>query len=130
MQLSIWMSLVIRGGVDPATNMASMDVDSIDCNDIVIHANLGDFVSVRCEGATTATTSRGKVGVKRGRGGKIVRLRVRRVTSGSTSSASGRGRGRDGQTLGVRYGRLGRWFGLGDETQKEPNNQPTPLTQQ
>ncbi|GJR58359.1 hypothetical protein Tco_1500521 [Tanacetum coccineum] len=50
--------------------------------------------------------------------------------SGSTSSARGRGRGRGGQTLGVRYASLGRWFGIRDDTQKESNDQSTPLTQQ
>ncbi|GJS41416.1 pentatricopeptide repeat-containing protein [Tanacetum coccineum] len=81
-----------------------------------------------CDGATRAN----------------VGLGVRKVTSdgspvarsGSTSSARGRGRGRGkgrgrgGQTLGVRYASLGRWFGIGDDTQKESNDQSTPLTQQ
>ncbi|GKB38138.1 pentatricopeptide repeat-containing protein, partial [Tanacetum coccineum] len=56
------------GGVDPGINVASVDVESSACNDTVRSANLGDFVSVRCEGTTTATTSRGRQGVKRGRG--------------------------------------------------------------
>ncbi|GJR58778.1 hypothetical protein Tco_1500940 [Tanacetum coccineum] len=45
--------------------------------DSTTSANLGDFVSVRCKGTTIATTSRGRVGVKRGRGGKTVGLGVR-----------------------------------------------------
>nr|GEW94700.1 pentatricopeptide repeat-containing protein [Tanacetum cinerariifolium] len=69
-------------------------------------------------------TSEGTPAARIGKGGQT--LKVRRGTSGSTSIVRRRG----GQTLGVRYGRLGRWFGLGDETQKEPNDQPTTLTQQ
>ncbi|GJS56551.1 hypothetical protein Tco_0629913 [Tanacetum coccineum] len=152
------------GGVDPGTNMGSVGVERSEGNDTVRSASLGNFVSVRCEGTTTATTSRGGLGVRRGRGGQTVGLRVRRVTSEGTPAARiGRGghtlgvrrgtsgststvRGRGGQTLGlrvrrgigfrgavaqgVRYGRLGRWFRLEDETQKETNEQPTPVTQQ
>ncbi|GJZ70380.1 hypothetical protein Tco_0633930 [Tanacetum coccineum] len=75
------------------------------------------------------------------RGGQTLGLGVRRGTSEGTSTAR---RSRGGQTLGlrvrrgigfrgrvaqgVRYDRLGRWFGLGDETQ--PNEQPTLVTQQ
>ncbi|GJQ88948.1 hypothetical protein Tco_0000087 [Tanacetum coccineum] len=87
-------------------------------------------LKIICDGATRAN----------------VGLGVRKVTSdgspvtksGSTSSARGmgrrrgrgKGRGRGGQTLGVRYASLGRWFGIGDDTQKESNDQSTPLTQQ
>ncbi|GJY78555.1 hypothetical protein Tco_0484356 [Tanacetum coccineum] len=109
--------------VDPGTNVALVDVESNACNDTVRYASLGDFVSVRCEGTTTATTSRGGLGVRRGRGGKTVGLGVRRVTSeGTTAARIGRG----GQTLRG----LGRWFELGEKTQNEPNEQPTPVTQQ
>nr|GEV95420.1 pentatricopeptide repeat-containing protein [Tanacetum cinerariifolium] len=45
-------------GVKADTNVASMDVESSACNDTVRSASLGDFVSVRCEGTITATTSR------------------------------------------------------------------------
>ncbi|GKA03439.1 hypothetical protein Tco_0676220 [Tanacetum coccineum] len=104
---------------------------------------MGDFVSVRSEGTKTRTTSRGGLGVRRvrgglgvrrgrgglgvsrgrggvrvsrGRDGQTVRLGVRRVTSeGIPATRMGKG----GQTLGERYDRLGRWFGLVDETQKE-----------
>ncbi|GKE73053.1 hypothetical protein Tco_1535094 [Tanacetum coccineum] len=109
------------GGFEAENNVGSGEVRS---------ANLCDFVTVRCDGATRAN----------------VGLRVRKVTSdgspvtksGSTSSARGmgrrrgrgKGRGRGGQTLGVRYASLGRWFGIGDDTQKESNDQSTPLTQQ
>ncbi|GKB36110.1 hypothetical protein Tco_0881052, partial [Tanacetum coccineum] len=55
----------------------------------------------RCEGTTIATTSRGRVGIKRGRGGKTVRLGARRVTSEGTPAARIR---RGGQKLGVRRG--------------------------
>ncbi|GKE27042.1 pentatricopeptide repeat-containing protein, partial [Tanacetum coccineum] len=68
-------------GVDPGTNVGSVGVESSAGNDTVRSASLGDFVSVRCEGIIIATTSR-----------------VRRGTSGSTSTAGGRG----GHTLGVR----------------------------
>ncbi|GKF36588.1 pentatricopeptide repeat-containing protein, partial [Tanacetum coccineum] len=69
------------------------------------------------EGEPSVTTARGRGGVRRG-------------TSGSMSTARGRGRGRGRQALGVKYGRLTTWFGIGSETQKEPNEQPTPATQQ
>ncbi|GJZ22978.1 pentatricopeptide repeat-containing protein [Tanacetum coccineum] len=72
------------GGVATGINVASMDVESSACNDTARSASLGDFVSVRCEGTTTATTSRGGLGVRRGRGDKILGLGVRRVTSKGT----------------------------------------------
>ncbi|GJZ11938.1 hypothetical protein Tco_0546697, partial [Tanacetum coccineum] len=81
-------------------------------------------------------TSEGIPATRMGRGGQT--LGMRRGISGSTSIARGRG----GQTLGLRgkrgtrfrgwvvqgerYNRLGRWFGLVDETQKET----LPVTQQ
>ncbi|GJU31453.1 hypothetical protein Tco_1175042 [Tanacetum coccineum] len=100
--------------------------DGIPGDTTVTSANLGEFVSVRCEGATSVTTARGRVGVKRGRGGTTIGLGVRmatsegtpsartgnngvrRGTSGSMSTARGRGRGRGRQTLGVKNGRLER----------------------
>ncbi|GKA63055.1 hypothetical protein Tco_0762574 [Tanacetum coccineum] len=86
-------------------------------------------------------TSEGTPAGRRGRGGQTLGLGVRRGTSEGTSTTR---RSRGGQTLGlrvrsgigfrgrvaqgIRYDRLGRWFGLGDETQ--PNEQPTLVTQQ
>nr|GEU65466.1 hypothetical protein [Tanacetum cinerariifolium] len=141
-------------GVETGTNVDSVGVESSAGNETVRSVSLGDFVSVRSKDTTTATRSRGRLGFKvrrgtsegtqaaiRGRGGQTLGLGVRRGTSGSTSTGR---RSRDGQTLwlrvrrgiglrggvaeGVRYGRLGRWFGLGDETQ--PNEKLTIETQQ
>nr|GEW29667.1 pentatricopeptide repeat-containing protein [Tanacetum cinerariifolium] len=141
-------------GVEIGTNVDSVGVESSVGNETVRSVSLGDFVSVRSKDTTTATRSRGGLGFKvrrgtsegtqaaiRGRGGQTLGLGVRWGTSGSTSTAR---RSRDGQTLwlrvrrgiglrggvsqGVRYGRLGRWFGLGDETQ--PNEKLTIETQQ
>ncbi|GJU72314.1 pentatricopeptide repeat-containing protein [Tanacetum coccineum] len=141
-------------GDETSKNVGSVGVESSAGNEIVRSASLGDFVSVNSEGTTTTTRSRGRLGfeVRRGTsedtpaairegGGQTLGLGVRRGTSGSTSTAR---RSNGGQTLGLRfrrgigfrkgvaqgviYGRLGRWFGLGDETQ--PNEQPTLVTQQ
>ncbi|GJV90054.1 hypothetical protein Tco_1533992 [Tanacetum coccineum] len=112
-------------GAEGEPNIGLMVVeDGIPGDTTVTSANLGEFVSVRCEGATSVTTARGRVGVKRGKGGTTICLGVRmeiskgtlavrtwrggvrRGTSGSMSTARGRGRGR------------------------EPNEQLTPATQQ
>ncbi|GKA47802.1 hypothetical protein Tco_0740760 [Tanacetum coccineum] len=141
-------------GVETRTNMDSVGVESSAGNETIRFTSLGNFVSVRSEGTTTATRSRGELGfrvrrvtskgtpaARRGRGGQTPGLGVRRETSEGTSAArKGRGdqtlglrvrRGiglRGGVAQGVRFGRLGRWFGLGDLTQ--PNEQPTLGTQQ
>ncbi|GJT23606.1 pentatricopeptide repeat-containing protein [Tanacetum coccineum] len=124
-------SQVRQEGVATDNNVGSGGVATDNNVGGIRSANLCDFVTVRCDGATRAN----------------VGLGVRKVTSdgspvarrsGSTSSARGRGRGRGrgkgrgrgGQTLGVRYASLGRWFGIGDDTQKESNDQSTLLTQQ
>ncbi|GJV91358.1 hypothetical protein Tco_1539171, partial [Tanacetum coccineum] len=62
-------------------------------------------------------TSEGTPTARRSRGGQSLGIRVRRGI-----------RFRGGVAQGVRYGRLGRWFRVGDETQ--PNKQPTLKTQQ
>nr|GEV21432.1 ribonuclease H-like domain-containing protein [Tanacetum cinerariifolium] len=66
---------------------------------------------------------------------QLLGLGVRKVTSDGSPVARRSGsttfvRGRGGHTLCVRYGSLGRWFRIVDDTQKEPNNQSTPLTHQ
>ncbi|GJX34269.1 hypothetical protein Tco_0245826 [Tanacetum coccineum] len=121
--------------VEPGINVGSVGVESSTDNETVRSKSLDDFVSVRSEGIRTAT---------RGRGGQTLGLGVRRVTSEGTPAAR---IGWGSQTLGlgvkreqveahqlqeegvigkmVWTGRLGRWFGLGDETQ--PNEQPTPV---
>nr|GEV53090.1 pentatricopeptide repeat-containing protein [Tanacetum cinerariifolium] len=105
------------------TNVGSMRVEA-DTNVASIGVEDGTNVASGVRRVTSRSTSSARIG----RGGQTVG--VRRGTSKSTSSARGGVRGRGRQTLSVRYGRLGRWFRLGDEIQKEPNNQPTPLTQQ
>nr|GEX09372.1 pentatricopeptide repeat-containing protein [Tanacetum cinerariifolium] len=67
-------SQVRQGGVATGINVGSVGVEA----DI----NVG-LARVE-DGTTTATTSRGRVGVKRGRGGKTVGLGVKRVTSEGT----------------------------------------------
>ncbi|GJV81810.1 hypothetical protein Tco_1517680 [Tanacetum coccineum] len=81
-------------------------------------------LKIICDGATRANAGLG----------------VRKVTSDGSpvkhiickrkGKGKGKGRGKGGQTLGVRYTSLGRWFGIRDDTQKESNDQSTPLTQQ
>ncbi|GJU53462.1 hypothetical protein Tco_1227176 [Tanacetum coccineum] len=86
----------------------------------------------RGRGGLGVSRGRGRVGVSRGRGGQNVGLGVRMVTSeGIPTARIGRGgqtlvlrgkrgtRFRGGVVQGERYDRLGRWFGLVDETQKE-----------
>nr|GEX29470.1 hypothetical protein [Tanacetum cinerariifolium] len=144
-------------GVESGIIMDSVGVKSSAWNEIVRSASLDDFVSVRSEGTTTATIPMGRIGfrvrrgtskgtktARRGRGGSTLWLGVRRGTSEGTSTAR---RSMGDQTLGltvrrgigfrgwvaqgVRYGRLERWFGLGDETQpnEQLNEQPTLETQ-
>nr|GEU91491.1 pentatricopeptide repeat-containing protein [Tanacetum cinerariifolium] len=96
-------SQVRQGGAATGINVASVGVEGL---------------------GVRRVTSKGTPAARIGRGGQ--KLRIRKGISESTSTARGRG----GQTLGVRYGRLGRWFGLGDETQNKHNDQPTPLAQQ
>nr|GEY18326.1 hypothetical protein [Tanacetum cinerariifolium] len=108
-------------------------------------ATARDFLREKTKGGrgfrVRRRTSDGTRAARRGRGGITLGLGVRRGTSEGTSIAR---RSRGGQTLGlkvrrgirfregvaqgVRYDRMGRWFGLRDETQ--PNEQPTPVTQQ
>ncbi|GKB09937.1 hypothetical protein Tco_0843860 [Tanacetum coccineum] len=78
-------------GVKTRTNMDSVGVESSAGNETIRSKSLGDFVSVRSEGTTTATRSRGELG-----------FRVRRVTSEGTPAAR---KGRGGQTLGLRVRR-------------------------
>nr|GFB51587.1 hypothetical protein [Tanacetum cinerariifolium] len=73
-------------GVETGTNVGSVGAESSAGNETDRSAGLGDFVSVRCEGTTTATRSRGGLG-----------FRVRRVTSEGTLAVR---RGKGGQTLG------------------------------
>ncbi|GKE38911.1 hypothetical protein Tco_1462316, partial [Tanacetum coccineum] len=115
-------------GDGPGINVGSGGVENSAANDTVRCDSLGDFVSVRSEGTTIRTASRGGlgvrrvrgrlvvgrgrgglgvsrerggVGVSRGRGGQTVGLRVRRVTSEGIPTAR---IGRGGQTLGMRRG--------------------------
>nr|GFA61439.1 pentatricopeptide repeat-containing protein [Tanacetum cinerariifolium] len=87
-------------GVETGTNVDSVGVESSAGNETVRSACLGDFVSVKYEGTTTATRLKGGLGFRvrrrtsegtpaatRGRGGQTLRLRVRRGTSEGTSNA-------------------------------------------
>ncbi|GJR15638.1 hypothetical protein Tco_0798290 [Tanacetum coccineum] len=75
--------------------------DGIPRDTTVTSANLGEFVSVRCEGATSFRVREDWQQVK-------AHHLQEQGTSGSMSTARGRGRGRGRQTLGVKNGRLER----------------------
>nr|GEY08948.1 pentatricopeptide repeat-containing protein [Tanacetum cinerariifolium] len=108
-------------GVKTGTNVDSVGAESSAGNETDRSTSLGDFVSRKGWSdfrlGARRETSVGTLAARRGMGDLTLGLRVRRGI-----------RLRGVVAQGVRFGRLGRWFRLGDETQ--PNEQPTPGTQQ